>query len=183
LTFSGLRRRAAMAPVLSFTAEEVWGYLPWVEEESVHLAPFPDPPAEWEDEELAARWEKLLRVRGEVSRALEVARKERGLGNSLNAAITLYPPDSLRPALEPYEGELAPLFIVSAARLSSPKSARLANGRPPAGAFESQELLGLAVLVEPAPGQKCERCWNVRETVGKDPRHPSLCDRCAAVVG
>ncbi len=159
-----------MAPVLSFTAEEVWGYLPGRQAEpSVHLAPMAEVRGEYLDAALAGRWERLLEVRSEVLKPLEAARKEKVIGHPLEAAVTLYPTGPLAAELEPYAGELATLFIVS--------EAHLAEGEPPEGAFRS-ETLPLAVAVEREENKKCERCWMRLPSVGESASAPTLCERC-----
>ena len=162
------------APVLSFTAEEVWDYLPGEKERSVFLAPLPEVRGEWQDAELAGRWERLLEVRAEVLKPLEVARQERLIGHALEAKVTLYPAEKLAALLEDYAPELATLFIVS--------EAELANSEPPANAFRS-ELLPLAVAVERASGAKCERCWMRLRSVGESAAAPTLCRRCRQALG
>jgi isoleucyl-tRNA synthetase len=131
---------------------------------------------EFLDDELEARWDKILQVRDIVTRALERARQDQGLGNSLNAAVHLFPDAKLYAFLEPLAGELATIFIVSRAELHGPED------EAPAGAFTAEELPGLRIAVTAAPGEKCERCWMLSPTVGQDTDHPTLCARCASVL-
>ncbi len=172
-----------LAPILSFTAEEVWSYIPGRgKPESVHLVTFPEERGEWGSEQLAADWERLLEVRGEVSRALETARQQGRIGKALDAVVfvTSAPEEQWRPLLE-VKGEalLTTLFNVSGVRLKA---------RGPAGAgiaYESQEIPGLALEVVPAQAlgwKKCERCWMWTPRVGEDGAHPTLCERCAPIV-
>ncbi|MDD5224362.1 MAG: isoleucine--tRNA ligase [bacterium] len=163
------------APILSFTAEEAWLMLPPAagREPSVHLALFAEPKPEWEKPELAETWEKLIAVRGEVLKALEKERKEKRIGNSLEALVTLQPPAELKDTLARYQPLLRYLFITSAAEIGEVA---------PGEGFESPDLKGLRVRVQKAPGQKCERCWNVSEKVGSDTAHPTLCERCVPAV-
>ena len=163
-----------MAPVLSFTAEEIWDYLPGPKEQSVFLAALPEVQGELVDAALAERWEELLAVRSEVLKPLEAARKDKLIGHSLEAAVTLYPGEQLAQRLAPFENELAILFIVS--------QARLAQGEPPEGAFRS-EVLPLAVAVAKAGGEKCERCWMRLPSVGESAAAPTLCRRCLGALG
>jgi isoleucyl-tRNA synthetase len=169
-----------MAPVLSFTAEEMWRYLPAgsATEKSVHLSRFPEVQNTYLDEALAARWERLLGVRREVLKALEIARNNKLIGNALEAQVTLFVSPELAHFLDPYAGILRPLCIVSQVQIQS-------NGQPvPPAAYTSTELPLLHVLVERAHGTKCERCWVHFEDVGKDARHPTLCGRCVVnIVG
>lgn len=163
-----------MAPVLSFTAEEIWGYLPGDERPaSVHLAAFPEPPPGYPDEALIAKWEALLQVRGEVYRALEQARQSKMIGNSLEAKVILGTTrDALYKRLTDQIPELLVLTMVSVLEVEPEAVPGL----------ESQEVPGLTIAVEPAPGQKCERCWYYSETVGENSQHPGLCARCCQVL-
>jgi isoleucyl-tRNA synthetase len=172
-----------LAPVLSFTADEVWSYIPGRgKPESVHLVTFPEERGEWINERLGGEWERLLEVRGEVSRALEAARKQGQIGKGVDAVVyfTSAPEEQWRPLLGGKGEELlATLFNVSAVRLSEP---------PPRGAgiaYDSQDIPGLALAVVPAQAlgwKKCDRCWTWSPEVGADPRHPALCGRCLPVV-
>jgi len=166
LTLQALTR--LMAPVLSFTAEEIWGYIPrrGDEPESVHLAEFPRVDDAYMDEALAERWDRLLRVRDEVLRALEESRQRKVIGNALEAKVELTAGAGLLPFLQGYAADLPTIFIVSAVELT------------PAGAGDPE----LTVTVRRAPGRKCERCWVYRESVGQSLTHPTLCDPCVAVL-
>ena len=161
-----------MAPVLSFTAEEVWSCLPDAdkEAESVHLTQFPDFNLTLGDEELDQRWSVLLALRAEVTKALEQARRSQLIGNPLDARVILLLPDSLKPALKPYVEFLPTLFIVSQVEIHSETA--------PLEGFSSSELPGLIIRIEKASGKKCERCWNFRTEVGRFPEHPTICSRC-----
>jgi isoleucyl-tRNA synthetase len=162
-----------MAPILSFTAEEIWSYSPAYSHkaESVFLAGFPAVESEMKDEALATRWDRLLDVRTAVTKALEEARKEGRIGHSLEARVQLAPTDGLRPALADVTSDLPTLFIVSQVELVDDLSTEV-----------SPLLKDLKVQVEAARGGKCERCWNYSEAVGTYADHPSLCDRCRRVV-
>jgi isoleucyl-tRNA synthetase len=166
-----------MAPILSFTAEEVWQHLPPAarETESIHLAKFPSRESRYLDLELASRWERLLAVREEVAKVLEMARKERQIGSSLEAEVKLYAQGELMEFLQGYLKDLPMIFIVSGVTL-----AELPENR--SGILWSQTVEHLGVEVVQATGQKCERCWNYRPSVGQDAHHPTLCDRCVKVV-
>jgi isoleucyl-tRNA synthetase len=172
-----------LAPILTFTADEVWGHIPGhAKPESVHLVLFPDERGEWVDVRLAAEWERLLEVRGEVSRALEAARQQGRIGKGVDAVV--YVPsapeeDWLPLLLSKGEALLTTLFNVSGTRLKQ---------RAPAGTaivYESQDIPGLTLEVTPAQAlgwKKCERCWTWSPRVGEDRDHPTLCERCAPVV-
>jgi len=174
-----------MAPILSFTAEEVWQHLPPTarEKESVHLSKFPVVEGRYLDLDLAARWDRLLAVREEVARALEMARKECQIGSSLEAEVRLYAGGVLMEFLQGYHQDLPMIFIVSGVSLSKLPEDRsgiqwsLSSASGGLGGIED-----LGVKVVRAGGQKCERCWNYRPSVGQDVHHPTLCDRCVRVV-
>ena len=158
-----------IAPVLSFTADEIWENLPGEREESVHLASFPRFETALLDAELEARYERLLAVRTDVSKALEMARGEKKIGHSLDARVLLEAPaGEWQQLLAEYRDQLATLFIVSQVEL----------GADLAGAVAGEEVAGLKVRVEKAAGEKCERCWNYAETVGESGAHPGACRRC-----
>ncbi|MDN5325576.1 MAG: isoleucyl-tRNA synthetase [Moorella sp. (in: firmicutes)] len=167
-----------LTPILAFTTEEIWRYLPGEGDRpiSVQLAGWPQVKTEFLDDELEEKWKRILQVRDVVARALERARQEQDLGNSLNAAVHLYPDAGMYQFLMPIGDELATIMIVSRVDLHQP------GEEAPAGSLEEPELPGLQVYVTAAPGQKCERCWMVSETVGQDTDHPTLCRRCATVV-
>ncbi|MGQ9557402.1 MAG: isoleucine--tRNA ligase [Desulfurispora sp.] len=166
-----------LVPVLAFTSEEIWRYMPKTEGQpvSVQLLDMPRVNQDYLDLELEEKWEKLLAVRAVVTRALEKARQEKLIGNSLEAAVQLYADGALREFLQPLQEELPAVFIVS--------GVELASGPAPSGASSAEELPGLAVQVQRAAGEKCQRCWMYHPVVGHDAAHPALCPRCAAVVG
>jgi isoleucyl-tRNA synthetase len=162
-----------LAPVLSFTAEEIWEHIPSAgpgREESVHLTSFPERLAEWEDPELDERWRKILLFRQEVSKALETARKDKKIGHSLDAWVMAAPPPDWIDFLRGFPYPLQGLCIVSELTLED----KIPEGVP----YESEEIPGLAIQVEKAPGQKCARCWVHSRTVGRNQDQPDICDRC-----
>jgi isoleucyl-tRNA synthetase len=167
-----------MAPVLTFTTEEAWRLLPGTHGESVHLERFPQVPLGWIDDTLKGEWDRLLEVRREVAKALETVRSQKKIGSGLEAAVWIAAaPEDLPALLRAKRTLLPPLFIVSDVRLFE---------RPPAEALlpptESAEIPGLSIAVSRAPGRKCERCWRWSPRVGESPEHPTLCDRCLAVI-
>jgi isoleucyl-tRNA synthetase len=168
-----------MAPILAFTAEEVWQYLPARADktDSVHAAPMPTVRAEWQDETLAAKWRQLLVVRGEVTKALEAARVGKLIGHPLDAAVTIAAPAPYGEALSQYGEILDKLFIVSQVVLAED------GGRVSEDAYRSPEIEGLGIAVAKAPGEKCERCWIHATTVGDDPEYPTVCARCRRELG
>jgi isoleucyl-tRNA synthetase len=161
-----------MAPVLPFTAEEIWKFMPAVadRESSVHLAALPTVAAEFQDPELARKWDRILALRGEVSKAVEGARVEKRVGHSLDAAVTISAPESLYELLGPYREDLRSILIVS--------QVRLVKGQDLPGAYVSTEIDGLEIGVAAAEGGKCERCWVHDPAVGSLSEHPTICPRC-----
>jgi isoleucyl-tRNA synthetase len=161
-----------MAPILCFTAEEVWRFMPDCKNKkaSVHLTSLPASKEGWRDTALADRWERLLRVRGEVTKAIEQARAQKRVGHSLDSAVTISADDQLYRTLSGYVDDLRSMLIVS--------KAVLVKGESLSGAYQSSELQGLQIRVEPAEGGKCERCWVHDPAVGADAVHPTLCERC-----
>ena len=166
-----------LAPVMSFTAEEVWSFLPKDSgrPESVHLAFFPEmaevtssSQAQAHGQKLRAEFDSLMAVRNEALKALEAARQGKLIGSALEAAVTIHAPESLYELLERHRQELRFLLIVSQAEVVR---ATGGNGNAP-----------LRVEVTKAPGRKCDRCWNYSVHVGEDARYPSVCERCSAAL-
>ncbi len=166
-----------MAPILSFTAEEVWGYVKKkpvdAPAESVFFAAFPEVREAFVDNDLEQKWQKLLEVRDEVNKALEIKRAEKFIGNSLEAKVRLHLPEKLRSLVVPYSSFLPAFFLVSQAEISDEMLT---------GAYESANIEGLQVSVERASGSKCQRCWNWSERVGTFHDEPDLCERCYPVI-
>lgn len=171
-----------MAPVLSFTAEEVWGYVrssmggvtpPAKGEESVFLSDFPEVDEKFLDNALEEKWKDLLDLRNETNKALEIKRAEKFIGNPLEAKIKIYLPEKYRDLVSSYLDLLPALLLVSVAEISGEKLS---------GAYESANIEGLQVVVERAPGEKCQRCWNWSTKVGTFTDEPELCERCYPVV-
>ncbi|MDY6905873.1 MAG: isoleucine--tRNA ligase [Thermodesulfobacteriota bacterium] len=161
-----------MAPILPFTAEELWRFMPPADEpESVHLADLPTMIEEWEDALLSQKWERILMIRGEVTKALETARAKKEIGHPLDAQITISADDNLVKALKSYKDDLRSLFIVSKAILGDIDSD---DGE----IYKSDVIEGLTIQVIRAPGEKCQRCWVYDISVGQDAKHPSACKRC-----
>jgi isoleucyl-tRNA synthetase len=165
-----------LAPILSFTADEIWRYLPGEREPSVFLA-------EWYsglfsldagDAFDRAFWQQVLAVRLAVSKPLEAARQAGLIGSSLDAEIDLYAAPELAAILDRLADELRFALITSAARV-------LPLVDKPADAQDT-ELEGLALQVRKSSHAKCVRCWHLRADVGQDPEHPELCGRCLTNV-
>ncbi|MGE3153492.1 MAG: isoleucine--tRNA ligase [Nitrospiraceae bacterium] len=168
-----------MAPILSFTAEEVWRMLPkgavsdprnW----SVHLASFPEARSEWNDAALAQRWDKLLEVRTAVQAALEEKRREKVIGSSLEAHVVIEANPQQYEFLLQYEVDLPSLLIVSSVDVKTSPALLVDAGL----GFTA----GMRFTVQKSMDRKCERCWNYRSSVGQDRNHPTLCDRCCEAI-
>ena len=171
-----------LAPIMAFTAEEIWANLPHTpsEPDSVHLALFARP-AEcraFPDEALDERWGHLRDVRTEVLKALEQARAQKRISGALEARVVLAAEGTLAELLEQYAAWLPMLFIVSQVELLVPG----ASYDLQSDAMRSQLLPELSVTVRRADGAKCERCWNYSIRVGESGDYPSLCERCVAAL-
>jgi isoleucyl-tRNA synthetase len=165
-----------LAPIISFTCEEIWGYLPKIagREESVHLASFPgaseiaaEGSSKTGEKSFDDDWTALRSVRDEVLKALEEARNNKLIGTGLEAQVAISAPDPVHSVLKRHERQLRYLFIVSAVSLNQGSG----NGAS-----------GVRVEVKKADGQKCERCWNYSTHVGEDKNYPTVCERCSAVL-
>jgi isoleucyl-tRNA synthetase len=165
-----------LAPIMSFTSEEVWQYLPPMADrpQSVQLSLLPSTEdilgakVSVDDRAQSEDWTSLRQVREEVLKKLEEARATKMIGGGLEAQIILKTADPLFTVLSRYQEQLRYLFIVSAVTL---EKASAGNGTGT-----------LTVEVKKADGQKCERCWNYSVRVGEDPEYPTVCERCSAVL-
>jgi isoleucyl-tRNA synthetase len=183
-----------MAPILSFTAEEVLQSMKQRAEnkvqsaksieESVFLSSFPEVDEKFHDKELEKKWGELFLLRGEVNKALEMKRAERFIGNSLEAKVVLYLAESkeqsaqdkeqrYKTLIDQYKDFLTTFFIVSSAEIAD-KSLD--------GSYKSAEIEGLEIKIEKAPGEKCQRCWNWSKAVGSFEEAPEICERCHKVI-
>jgi isoleucyl-tRNA synthetase len=161
-----------LAPILTFTAEEVWQALPAYpgKAESVHVTGFPEVDETCVQNGLAENWKTLIALKGEVAKAIETARQNKILGHSLDASVTLAAPEELHTFLSAHLDDLRALLIVSDLRVVDKISGD--------ESFRSAEIAGLSISVGRAPGAKCNRCWIYSETVGSNTEHPTLCERC-----
>jgi isoleucyl-tRNA synthetase len=166
-----------MAPIMTFTAEEVWSFLPKVANrpQSVHLAYFPKAEeitgtiADLDQAQaMRADFDVLMGLREEVLKTLEVARREKLIGSALEALVTIHAPENLYKILERHRDDMRFLLIASGVELK-----RAAGGNGSAA---------IHVEVSRAPGTKCERCWNYSLEVGKNERYPTVCERCLAAL-
>ncbi len=158
-----------MAPILSFTAEEIWQHTPWRSAESVFFASYPDL-GESAEPVLDETWQRLLALRDAVNAALEPLRQEKKIGSALDARVTVYANAEWQSRLQPRAAELPFLLLCS--------DFHLAELQP-----DMEECLpGLHITVAPYDVPKCPRCWHRREDIGSHPDHPEVCTRCAENV-
>ncbi|WP_299749306.1 isoleucine--tRNA ligase [uncultured Boseongicola sp.] len=161
-----------LAPVLTFTMEEVW-----LErlggDSSVHLQDFPETPKDWLDEGLAAKWANIRRVRRVVTAALEVQRRDKVIGASLEAAPVVHVEDA---------DVLAALKTVTFHDICITSAISLTADPVPSEAFRLPEAEGIGVVFETADGEKCQRCWKILPDVGSH-GHAKTCSRCDAALG
>ncbi len=154
-----------LAPILSFTTEEVWSHVPRGsgKAESVHLTQFPELKSEYLDEDLSNRWEQIWEIRAVVTKALEEARKQKVVGLSLDAQVHLYLPEKIYQFLQPYQKDLKSVFIVSSVTLHK----------------DEKEVRAEVLRAE---GDKCDRCWNYDVSVGRHEEHRTICQRCIEAI-
>jgi isoleucyl-tRNA synthetase len=185
-----LRRRAArtvmaevfsvltawLAPITCFTAEEAWLLrpqdVPDGKADSVHLRVYPTIPASWLDPALGEKWKTVRALRRVVTGALELERAEKRIGSSLQAA----------PHVHAAPEYIAAMKGLDLAEISITSGGHLVAGDPPPGAFTLPDVAGVGVVPALAHGEKCARCWQVLEEVGKSPKHPLICQRCEGAV-
>jgi len=157
-----------LSPILSFTSDEAWQFLPGEKEDSVHLASFPEVKPEYENTEIDRTWDVLLALRNRVLKQLETARANKEIGNALEAAVALALPRALYNFLDPYKDGLADIFIVSQLALS-------ARENPEADLIKCVDATD--ITIGRSEGEKCQRCWKYY-TSGE----PEVCPRCAAAL-
>ncbi len=168
-------RRVVMwfAPILCFTMEEAWLLRFPGENESVHLHTFPETPPGWKDDALIEKWNRIRTLRRVVTGALELKRRDKVIGASLEARPVLYVSEAKDAAL--FDGlDLGEIAITSNARVSTHE--------PPSDAFRLPDVAGVAVEFHHAEGDKCARCWMILPEVGHNPAHDDLCNRCSEAV-
>ncbi|MCC8941506.1 isoleucine--tRNA ligase [Bradyrhizobium sp. Arg68] len=162
-----------LAPILSFTSDEAWRMYRPGAEPSVHLTLFPEGLAQFRDDALAAKWERIRDVRRVVTGALEPERAAKNIGSSLEASPVIYVAD---------RALLATLFDVDLAEICITSSYEVREGEAPANAFRLDGVPGVAVVVEKAVGTKCARSWKILPTVGEDPEYPDVSPRDAQAL-
>ncbi|MBU0687313.1 MAG: isoleucine--tRNA ligase [Candidatus Margulisbacteria bacterium] len=170
-----------VAPITTFMSEDLLRYMKELDcyknnaPESILLVDFPNAPKEYLNDKLAENWDRLLDIREEIYRVIEVARKNKDIGGSLDAQVELFVEKDTKVFLESFKDMLPLVFICSSVVLSDAKAT-------PTEAVKSEKIKNLGIIVKKAPGKKCVRCWNWRETVGSNATHPELCARCVQVV-
>ena len=159
-----------LAPILSFTADEIWQHMPGERSDSVFLETWYDKLFRLDETDAISeeQWAEIIRARSAVSKELEILRKNGDIGSGLNAEVTLICEGELKSALDALGDELRFALITSAAIVKSEDDADATQ----------TELAGLKVMVLPSEHAKCDRCWHQREDVGSNPGHPDLCGRC-----
>ncbi len=167
-----------LAPVLCFTSEEIWAEMPHTESDNLYSIAFNDMPEYCgcdllNDSALNEKYDLMLKVRSDVSKALELARNEKIIGHSLNAKVTLTADGAIYDFLKANEADLVTVFIVSDVSVESGSDD---------SAYKAEEVGNLYIKITAAEGEKCERCWMFSSTVGTDSDHPTLCARCAEAI-
>ncbi len=164
-----------VSPILAYTSDEIWQAMPHdssADKECVLFNEMPKTTGVDVDEAFTARWDRIHQLRDDVKKALELARKNKVIGASLDAKVQLFCEGELYDFVKSVEGELADVFIVSQIEVSN-------SGK---GEFAGEEVPELSVTVSHAEGEKCARCWSFSDTVGSDPAHPDVCKHCAEAL-
>ena len=159
-----------LAPLTSFTAEEIWKYMPKTKDtdvESVMLTDYPTVNEQYENKEIREKWEKIVDIKEIVSKKLEEARAQKIIGHSLNAKVILYAEGNLYNFIKDNLKLLQSVFIISGLEVEENKM---------------DAEVKLRVEIEQAEGEKCERCWMYSTTVGEDKENPTICHRCSEVL-
>lgn len=162
-----------MAPILPHTADEMWKHLSFVHEKSVQLVDMPESETIENSDEIEEKFDRFMKSRGDVLKALEEARNEKVIGKSSAASVTIYPNPETKALLESINEDLKQLFIVSDWKIA---------GSPDQAPAEALEYESGKILVTSAEGKTCQRCRMVSKEVGQDKNHPELCPRCASIV-
>ena len=163
-----------LAPILAFTSEEIWQYMPHSQKDdsrAVVLNEIPKDAGIVQDEAFLKIWDKIHEIREDGQKALEIARTEKIIGASLEAKVTLYCDGELYDFAKSVEDKLPSVLIVSQLEI-----------KQDVGEGFKGDLEGLTIKVSKAEGEKCERCWMFSDTVGKNADHPTICERCAHVI-
>ncbi len=170
-----------MSPILSFTAAESWESLRGLDEkspasESIFFQQFPEISDKRMSQDQLDKWKRLVQLRSEITKALEIARRNKVIGHPLEAEVCLSVDENLKSFVEAEWSTIKEISIISELRKQE-------EGQPlETEAFVSEEIENLKIWVQPASGEKCERCWTRSTTVGTFEDHPQICDRCCGVV-
>ena len=173
LILDGMTR--LVSPILAFTSDEIWRSMRHRSGENAARAVYNDMPEPLDvdaDDAFAARWDRIHLLRDDTKKALESARAEKVIGSSLDAKVELHCTGELYEFVKSAESGLPAVLIVSQVAVRNDED----------GAYRGEALPGLSVTVSRAEGEKCARCWAYSDTVGKDPEHPDVCERCARVL-
>jgi isoleucyl-tRNA synthetase len=163
---------AWLAPFICFTADEAWHARHGDDVASVHMRSFPNVPTTWQNDDLAARWQKIMTMRRVVTKALETERAAKNIGSSLEAHPVVYISAEYEKILDGID--IADVCITSGITVTV--------GDVPSGAAILEDVADIGVVFARAAGDKCERCWKVLEDVGQDSEHTGVCSRCADAV-
>ena len=164
-----------MAPILAYTADEIWEFMPHKSEDCIDSVIFNQMQPKvnvFVDDEFISKWSVIQKIRDESQKALELSRKNKEIGKSLEAKVILYCQGELYDTVLSLKDELSSILIVS--------QVEVINGDD--GKFKGETLKDLSITVQKADGEKCERCWIHSESVGSVSAHPTLCKRCAEVI-
>lgn len=166
---------AMIAPVLTFTSEEMWSFIPDFEGKtiSVHLSDMPLPNEELRDNELGSRWDKVILLRSEVTKAIEDARNQKIVGHSLDSRVEIKLPEDMAGDIKGLIPDLREIFIVSFVELVNECHGVV---------YKSSLVPGLSIGVDAAKGEKCPRCWIITDVMADSDVYPDLCPRCANVM-
>lgn len=161
-----------LTPILSHTVEEIWSYVPDKKYISPQMNSWPELDVKYMNEGIKNKWDKIVKIREEILKPLENARKEKIIGHSLGAKVEIYPDIDVYNVLKDIE-DLDKILIVSNVILHS-------VGEPVPS--DAEAVKGMSIVVSVADGEKCERCWVIATSVGEDSNHPTLCKSCAGTI-
>ncbi len=164
-----------ISPILSFTAEEIWKHMPHKSsdnKESIFLNDICSESLIDIDDKFIADWDKIHKIRDEIKKVLEIQRKNKVIGSSLEAEISIFADGKLYGFINEHLNELKSVLIVSGIKIEN-------SGE---GQYKVENLTGLSIDISHSVYNKCERCWTYDKTVGEDPENPTICARCAKVV-
>lgn len=163
-----------IAPILAFTSEEIWSFMPHAEGVNPESVLYNDMPALSGisfDADFIEKWDRIHSIRDEVQKSLEMARKSKAIGKSLEASVEIYCDGELYDFVKSVEDDLTTVFIVSAVSVNNTGKGN-----------DETSIDGLTITISKADGEKCERCWGYSNSVGENHEHPTLCARCASVL-